>query len=221
MTLRPVHKKKPPAVAELVYHDVEQGSTDWHAARCGKTTASTFSAILAGSEERKGRATLMRRLVGEIMTGEVRETYTSKEMEEGKLYEPEVRAWYARKKFAEVTQTGFIYNPAVDAGWSPDGLVGDEGAIEIKWHTPAVMVAILDKGTLPLEHRPQCHGGLWVGRRKWIDLILYSHPKMPKYVARIELDLVFQKEISNEIEKFNWERDQLVKKMRSMMVSVR
>ena len=112
---------------------------------------------------------------------------------------------------------GFVYTPEIAAGWSPDGLIDDDGALEIKWHTPAVMVGILDKGTMPTKHRAQCHGGMLVGRRRWLDLVLYSHPKMPKAVFRLEADPIYQRQIQNEIEKFNWERDQLLKKMRAMM----
>ena len=210
-------KPAPPKVPELVISDFEQGTPEWHEVRRGKTTASNFSALMAESEERKGRYTLMRRLVSEIMTEEVRETFTSKEMEEGKQYEPEIREWYSRKKIKAVHQVGFIYNPEIDAGWSPDGLIDADGAVEIKWHTPAVMVGILDKGTMPTEHRAQCHGGMLVGRRRWLDLVLYSHPKMPKAVFRLEADPIYQRQIQNEIEKFNWERDQLLKRLRAMM----
>lgn len=207
-------RTKPPS---LIVHDFEQGTPEWYEARRGKTTASELSALVADSEDRLGRATLMRRLVGEIMTEEVRESYTNKDMEEGKEREPEIRAWYQRRKIVAVVQAGFIFNPEVGAGWSPDGLIGKDGAVEIKWHKPEIMVGILDKGAMPLEHRAQCHGGLLIGRRRWIDLVLYSHPKMPKAVFRIEADAAYHQTLRNEIEKFNWERDKLLQKLRSMM----
>lgn len=206
----------PPKLPDLVEYQIEQSSAEWYAARLGRATASNFSKIMAEGDK-KSRSKLLRELAAEIMTEHVYETYESKEMTRGKEMEPIVRDWYARTKFSDVRQIGFIFNPAINAGWSPDGLIGDDGALEMKWHKPEVMVALLDKGTFPTEHRAQVHGGLLVGRRKWLDYVAYSHPKLPKYVARIEVDPVYQNEISEALEVFNWDLQQLVKKLRGMM----
>ena len=210
-------QKVAPKLPELVVYECEQSSPEWYAAKIGRVSTSNFSKLLAAGEQ-KGRAKLLRELAAEVMTGEPTDGYESKEMGLGKQMEPEVRDWYARTRFADVRQVGFVFNPAVGAGWSPDGLIGEEGALELKWHRRDVMIAMLEKGTFPGEHRAQVHGALWVGRRRWIDYVAYSHPKLPKYVVRLERDDVYCKEIANEVERFNWELAQLVKKIRAMGV---
>ena len=208
-----------PKIADLVYELCDQSSPEWFAARLGKATASNFSTIMASGRDggdSASRATLLRKLAGELLTQEPMDNYSNKDMERGKEMEPENLDWYQRTRFADVVRVGFVYNPEIDAGWSPDGLVGDDGAVEMKWHRPDVMIAMLEKGTFPLAHRPQCHGALWVGRRKWIDYIAYSHPKLPKYIARLEVDLVYRKEISDAVEIFNWDLHKLVEKLKAM-----
>jgi hypothetical protein len=163
-----------------------------------------------------GRLTLMRKLAGEIMTGEPAENYNNADMERGKRLEPEIRDWYARSRFAEVERVGFVFNPELNAGCSPDGLIGADGMLELKSAAPHVIIGILEKGTMPPEHRAQCHGGMWACRRKWLDLVIYSHPRMPKWVARVERDEVYCAEIAREVERFNWELGSLVKKIRGM-----
>ena len=207
--------QKAPKQAELVVHDCEQSSDAWFQARLGLATASEFSTILASGEQ-KGRTTLLRKLAGEIITGQPMENFSSQAMERGKVQESEAREWYERTRFVDVQQVGFVYNPDLNAGWSPDGLLGDDGAIEIKSAAAHVLIGILEKGIFPTEHRAQTHGALWVGRRQWIDLVIYCHPKMPKYVARIEKDPVYEKEISDAVEVFNWDLKKLVEKIRAM-----
>lgn len=210
-------KVSPPKLPDLVIHeDFKQSDPEWYEARLGLATTSNFSAILASSEEKKGRTMLLRKLAGEILTGIPSENYKSKDMEKGKENEPLIREWYERTKLVEVRQVGFVYNPAVNAGCSPDGLIGDDGMVEIKWANPHILIEILERGTMPTAHRPQCHGALWVCRRKWVDLTIWSHPKMPKFVARIERDPAYEKEMSDAVEVFNWELKKLVTKLRGM-----
>ena len=209
-----VHKAEPKE-PDLVVHEVEQGSAEWWDARMGKATASAFATIMADGE-RRGRSKLLRQLAAERMIGEPTETFQSREMEMGKAIEPEIRAFYGRTRFAEVRQVGFVYNPAVDAGWSPDGLVGDDGAVELKWHRPDVMVELLEKDGFALAHRAQCLGALWVGRRSWLDLVVYSHPKLPKKVIRFERAPGYEQVIARAVRMFNYDLRQLVDKLRRM-----
>lgn len=208
-----------PKLPALVIHEFEQNGPDWIAARLGLATASEFSTIMASGEDggdSRGRLTLMRKLAGEIITGDPMANYSNHHIQRGKSMEPEIRDWYARTRFVEVRQVGFVYNPEIAAGWSPDGLVGDDGSIEIKSADHHVMIEILERGTFPTAHRAQCHGGLLVGRREWIDLIVYSHPKLPKYVTRLTPDPVYAKKIAIAIEVFNYDLQKMVKKIRAM-----
>jgi len=205
--------KKPPLVAPLTYCDVEQNSDEWFEARRGKVTASELSSVLSESEAQLGRSRLMRRLAAEQLIEEVRPTYSNAAMDRGKEMEPEIIAWYARTRFVDVDRMGFIFNPEIGAGWSPDGLIGADGALEVKYTEPELMIEILDRSTFPTQHRAQCHGALLFGRRRWVDLVVYSHSRLPKYVARIEPNMTFHRHIENEVAKFNWELQQLVKRM--------
>ena len=208
-----VAKKTVPAV-ELIVHECEQGSDAWYEAKLGRISASELSTILAQGE-RKGRLTLLRKLAGERITRQAAENYTNAYMERGKLMEAEARDWYARTRFADVEQVGFVYDPLLDAGWSPDGLVGDDGAVEIKTVAPHLLIPILEASIFPNEHRAQCQGGIFIGRRKWIDLVLYW-PGMPKFVKRLKSSNDEQETIKGEIAAFNRDLGHLVEKLRRM-----
>jgi hypothetical protein len=203
----------PPSPIEIF--DCEQGGMEWLMCRLGRITASNFAPLLADSAEQKGRTKLLRTLAGEIITGKPAATYSNSKMERGKVLEPEVRDWYARTRFEDIKQVGFIFNHEIGAGWSPDGFVGDDGAIEVKTADPDILIGILDRGTMPNEHKPQCHGGLMVGRRHWVDLVIYS-PGLPKYVARLERDDAYCQKLHEAIEVFNWDLKKLVERIRSM-----
>lgn len=204
-----------PKQADLVVYDCPQGSADWYEAKRGIISTSHFSKIMAGSEDRLGRVDILRKLAGEKITGRTMESYSNGNMDRGKVVEPEAREWYARTRFVTVETPGFVYNPDLDAGWSPDGIVGRDGAVEFKSAAAHVMIALLERGTFPSEHRAQCYGALLVGRRKWIDLVVYC-PGLPKYVGRIhpdENDVAYLREMKNEIETFNWDLRKLCEKI--------
>ncbi|MDE2096834.1 MAG: YqaJ viral recombinase family protein [Patescibacteria group bacterium] len=203
---------------EIVVHFCEQGAPEWYEARLGKVTASNFSKVMAGGEG-KVRSKLLRDLAAEILTGEPAEGFQSWQMQRGKDMEADARDWYDRNHLdIDVQQIGFMFNPEINAGWSPDGLCGDDGGLELKWHEPHVMISLLEKGTFPPEHRAQCHGALWVSGRQWIDYVAYSHAKLPKYYHRVQRDETYIDEIAAAVRKFNIELEQLVARMRKLMV---
>lgn len=197
---------------KLIVYDVPQGGAEWFEARRGKATASEFSAILADGA---GRLTLLRKLAGEIITGVPAESYSNPYMERGKRMEPEARGWYARKEFVQLERPGFIYNPEIAAGWSPDSLVGKDGAVEVKTVAPHLLIPILEKRSVPTEHMAQCMGGRLVGRRAWLDLVLYW-PGMPKYIFRFERDRDYEAKLAAAISGFNADLRKLVRKIKSM-----
>ena len=207
-------KKAEPKLADLVVYDCPQNSPDWYAARLGKVTASHFADVMAGGEG-KVRTRYMRDLAGEIITGKPRETYTNQAMERGHEMEGEARDQYSRTKFKNLTRVGFVYNPEIDAGASPDALIDDDGVLEIKTMLPALLIGVLEKGTMPPDFRAQCHGAMWVLRRKYCVLKIY-YSGMPTYEAIIERDPIYEKEISDAVEVFNWELRKLVQKIKAM-----
>jgi hypothetical protein len=153
----------------------------------------------------------MRKLAGERLTGEPMESYTNENMDRGREQEPEILARYAFEHDVEVTPCGFIRNGK--KGCSPDGLLGKDGMVQIKSAAPHVMVEILDKGTVPTKHLPQCLGELWVAERKYTDLVIGSHPRLPLAVFRLEWDQSYINDIEVSVHWFNRELDELVKKI--------
>lgn len=193
-----------------VFSDLEQGSPEWFAKRAGRPTASCFSDILAKGEG-KTRRTYMRKLAAEIITGEVGESYKSFEMERGQLLEGQARNLYAFVNDEEpLERVGFVLNDGV--GWSPDSVIGAKGAVEIKTQRADLLIETLLKNEFPPEHRPQCQGGLWVGEREWIDLVVYW-PKMPLFVKRCYRDEVYIKALADAVKQFKSELAELVTKI--------
>jgi hypothetical protein len=186
--------------------ECQQGSAEWFQARLGLPTASMFSAILAKGEG-KTRKSYMNKLAAEIVTGELGEVFTAPALERGKVMEDEARAFYSFMKTADPKQVGFVRNGSV--GWSPDSLVDDNGALEIKTQRADLLIETILKDTFPSEHVAQCQGGLWVGEREWIDLCVYW-PKMPTFIKRAYRDETYIKNLSIEVEKFQSELNELV-----------
>lgn len=184
----------------------EQGSAEWFAIRAGVPTASMFSAILTKGEG-KTRKSYMLKLAAEIITGEAGESFTSPAMERGKIMEDEARKLYALMYDADLTRVGFVRNGPV--GWSPDSLIGSDGALEIKTQRADLLADTLLKDEFPSEHRAQCQGGLWVGERDWIDLYVYW-PKMPPFIKRLGRDEAYIKNLKSEVDRFRDDLDKVV-----------
>ena len=195
-----------------------QGSPEWFEARRGKVTSSEFGKLMVGNEERKGRLTLLRTLAGEVVSNRVAEGYMNAYMQRGKDMEAEALDWYARTRFVDLERVGFVLDEDIDAGWSPDAVIGKDGAVEVKTAAPHLLIPLLEKmekGEFPNEHKAQCHGGaLWIGRRRWVDLIIYF-PGMPKFVMRAEPEAEYHKKLADEVQSFNRDLADLVRRVRS------
>ena len=200
---------------ELQVFDCEQGSAEWYAARMTLPTASMFHAVMAkgksGGESVTRRKYLLQ-LAGEILTGEPAETYTNAHMERGKVMEDEARRLYAFvHDDAELQRVGFIKNG--NTGCSPDSLVGDDGMLEIKTALPHVLLDLIDRDQFPPEHKAQSQGGLWVAKRQWVDLAIYS-PGLPLFEKRAERDENYISQIEAAVSEFNDELQRLVARIR-------
>ena len=190
--------------------DVEQGSPEWYAARLGIPTASAFSTILSSNKEAKDKKTrteYMRKLAGEIVTGEPMESYSNVHMERGKVQEDEARDLYAFMQDCDPQRVGFILNG--ERGCSPDSLIGEDGGLEIKAALPHIQIDRLLRGTLPAEHKAQVQGNIWLCERKWWDFCSYC-PKLPLLVVRVMRDDDYIADLSKAIDQFNSELTELV-----------
>lgn len=194
--------------------DCEQGTAEWLAARAGLPTASEFATILAKGKDggaSKTRRSYMMRLAGEILTGEVAETYSNGHMERGKVLEPEARNLYAFQADVDPEQVGFIVNGP--KGCSPDSLIGSDGALEIKTKLPALLIDCLLRNEFPAEHKAQCQGVLWVAEREWIDIAVYW-PRLPLFVKRAYRDDTYIATLGNAVDAFNAELAEMVERVR-------
>lgn len=189
----------------VVYHrDVEQGSIAWHNLRCGILTASEMKLIITPtlkfSSNEKERTHLYE-LLAQRVTGYVEPHFESYDMERGKFDEEHARAKYS-EEFAPVEECGFITNDKLGfvIGYSPDGLVGDDGQIEAKsrvqkWQMQTLIEFIANE-TIPADFLIQCHTGLFVSEREWLDFVSYSGG-MKMAVVRCWPDPVIAEAIGN------------------------
>lgn len=151
------------------YIDCVQGSEEWLQARLGIVTASNFAKVLSKSS---GRDTYLMRKVAERQQGRYVEGYQNKAMENGVDNEHHARAYYEAAREVSVFPVGFV--KMGDLGCSPDGLVADDGIIEIKCSEGPSHYRIVIKKKMPTTHIPQVQGNLWITERKWCDFISYD-----------------------------------------------
>lgn len=200
-------------------HDVEQRSPEWFEVRRGLVTASSLKDVMSkgrGAEPSKTRLTYLRKLVGEIVSGQPMENFTTAAMERGIVMEAEAREWYALSRDVEPELVGFCESADPVMGASPDALIGEDGLLEIKTAAAHIMVEHLsrDPETPPPEHVLQVQGQLLVTGRAWCDLVIYW-PGMPVYVHRCHADRDVQRDITDAVTTFNRDLDALVEKVRS------
>ena len=174
---------------------IEQRSPEWFAMRAGKFTGSRFSDLMATTRTgpAASRGNLLTLLAVERLTGQCVETYTNAAMQRGTELEGEARDAYAFERGVVVTEAAFIEHPELpNVGVSPDGLVGDDGMVEVK--VPSSMAKHLEAlrtGAHAVEYRWQLQGQLWVARRQWVDAVSYD-PRFPGSlnlaITRVERD---------------------------------
>lgn len=177
------------------HRDLIQGSDEWLQQRCGLLTASEMKLVLTPTlkvaDNDKTRAHVFE-LLFQRLTGFVEPQYVSDAMLRGQEDEIYARAAY-EEHFAPVQQVGFITNDqwGFTIGYSPDGLVGDDGLIECKSRAGKYQVQTIATNEVPAEYMIQLQTGLLVTGRKWIDFISYSGG-LPMFVKRVEPDLLMQ-----------------------------
>lgn len=176
----------------ITYHrDLIQGSEAWLAHRCGTLSASEMKKIItptlkvANNGETRSHAYEM---AFQRITNFVEPQYVSDAMLRGHDDEIFARAAYA-EHYAPVVEAGFVTNDKFGfvIGWSPDGLVGDDGAIECKSRCGKYHVQTIADDEVPAEYLIQLQTALLVSERKWIDFISYCGG-LPMFVKRVEPD---------------------------------
>jgi hypothetical protein len=181
-----------------IHTDLLQGSDEWLAARCGMLTASTIKLVTTPTgkvaSNDKARAHLYE-LLAQRITGYVEPAYISDDMLRGVEDEAFARDLYA-EHYAPVSEIGFMVRDfgGFKIGYSPDGLVGDDGLIEIKSRRAKYQVQTIISDDMPDDYALQVQTGMLVSGRAWCDFISYSGG-LPMAVVRVEADPAAQDRI--------------------------
>jgi predicted phage-related endonuclease len=157
--------------------DVPQRSPEWFTARLGRLTASRASDMLATikSGEAAARKNLRVQLVCERLTGQPQEdAFTSAAMQRGIECEPLAFAAYESATGNVAQAVGFVQHDSLLVGCSPDGLVDDDGVLELKCPNSATHLDYLKSKTVPDKYLPQLLHTLWVTERAYIDFVSFD-----------------------------------------------
>lgn len=175
---------------------VEQGSNEWKAIRCGKATASRIPDVVAKTKSGWGasRANYMAELIVERLTGIPADSYMNASMQWGTEKEPEGRMEYQLATGFDVQQVGFVPHPTIAmSGCSPDGLIGDDGGVEIKCPNSATHIETLlgRPPCVPDKYEKQIQFNMACTERQWWDFVSYD-PRLPErmrlFIKRVHRD---------------------------------
>jgi putative phage-type endonuclease len=187
---------------------MEQRSEEWFAARLGKVTASRVADIIAKTKSgySTSRANYMAELVCERLTGRQGDSYQNAAMVWGTETEPMARNAYQSMTGNLVNEIGFVPHASIDSsGASPDGLIDDDGLIEIKCPNTATHIDTLLGQSVPAKYITQMQWQMACTGRKWCDFVSYD-PRMPEqmqlFIRRIDRDNELVKALEDEVTKF-------------------
>lgn len=173
--------------------ECEQGTPEWLEARLGCPSASSYAKLITSAGKASAQSdAYINQLVAERITGESTFFQITDPMQRGMDLEPQARTAYEMESGNLVDQVGFLKHDTLEAGASPDGLVGENGGLEIKCPMPHTHVEYLRAGRLPTKYFQQVQGCLWISGRDWWDFMSY-HPKMEPLIVRVFRDEVFIK----------------------------
>ena len=194
-----------------------QKSPEWFAARCGSLGASQLADALAKTKSGWGasRANLKAKLVVERLTGQQEESFSSAAMQWGVDKEEEARIAYSFLTGRNVVEVGLYKHPTIiGTHASPDGLVNDDGCIEIKCPNSSTHIETLKSNQIAHKYLLQMQWQMACANRQWCDFVSYD-PRMPEhlmlYVQRVERDNDMLAILETEVSTFLAEVDEDVK----------
>jgi len=199
-----------------------QGSDAWLAARAGCLTASAIADMIAKTKtgESASRANLRARLVAERLTGVPQgpDLSNNPAVRWGTDHEPLARAAYEVSRGVMVDQTGLVMHPEIQwAGASPDGLIDDDGLLEIKAPNTATHLEYLLAGIPPRKYQPQMLWQMECTGRQWCDFASFD-PRLPDdlqlFVVRLDRDQARIDEIRAEAIAFLAEVEEMIGRLR-------
>jgi putative phage-type endonuclease len=201
---------------------MEQRTEEWFKARAGKVTASRVADIIAKTKSgySSSRDNYMAELICQRLTGAVGESFQNAAMAWGTNTEPLARAAYVSAKGTSVEEIGFVPHPTIEnAGASPDGLIGEEGLIEIKCPlTNTHMNTILEQ-EVPTKYHVQMQWQMACTGRQWCDFVSFD-PRMPEhmqlYIHQVERDQKMIDNLEAEVIKFLKDMDDKIAKLNNL-----
>ena len=196
-------------------HEMEQRTDEWFEVRLGRITASRIREVLPqnGNINTTKLNYFAYQLAAQILTGESdTPDYQSAAMLRGTELESEAREAYQMIAGVEVQEVGFVTHDVYPAGCSPDGLIGDDGGLEIKCPLGATQLKYLVNKKLPAEYFPQVQFSLWLTGRKWWDFFSY-HPRLKPLLVRVEPDKGYFDKLNEVIEKLDIKIKTIIKEV--------
>lgn len=185
--------------------EIIQGSPEWFAIRVGKVTASRVADIIAKTKTgpSASRTNYMAQLIAERLTGTVAESFSNAAMQHGTDTEPQARMAYEFYQDVTAVEIGFVNHPTIGmTGASPDGLVGDDGLVEIKCPNTATHIDTLLGATVPGKYVTQILWQLACTGRSWCDFVSFD-PRLPEsmrmFVQRVHRDDARIAELEGEV----------------------
>jgi putative phage-type endonuclease len=190
-----------------IIKEMEQGSDEWLSLRLGKVTASKMSDVLSkgrGTAPSKTAETYMMELLAERLTGESKPFFENDAMRWGTETEPQARFMYELKSGNKVEEVAFIERDEF-TGVSPDGLIGDDGMIEIKCPTTITQIKRALTDDYSKDYYAQIQMQLWVAERQWCDFLSFD-PRLDVdagyLLQRVERDEEFIKNMEEKTAAF-------------------
>lgn len=198
---------------------MEQGTAEWRLERVGMITASRIKDVMATikSGEAASRRDYRMQLAVERISGLPTEGFVSADMRWGTEQEPLARLAYSLHTGFDVEEVGFVKHPAIrNSGCSPDGLIGDDGMVEIKNGKTATHVEWAVAGIVPPEHVPQMQWQMACTGRTWTDFVSFDS-RMPDgmqlFVRRLYRDDDHIRKIAAEVIKLDAEVEETIVKL--------
>lgn len=195
----------------MIIYTSEQGSDAWKLEKAGHFSASKADPLLM-KPSTAGYQNLIYQVAYERITGEPVETYQNQAMKDGVENEPIARESYELETYNKVHQVGFMeINSWIGA--SLDGIIGDDGGIEIKcpqWNT---QLGYLESQEVPKNYYNQMQFQMYVSGRKWIDFYSW-HAKLKPFLKRVERDEERIKEIQEAIFRSIKAVEQIINKLK-------
>lgn len=198
---------------------MEQRTDEWFQARCGKFSASEIINLKEGKNGyvTAARKNLIASKVCQRLTGVVEQGFTSPAMQHGIDTEDEARDAYFIVKELPIEETGFVVHPSIDfAGASPDGLVGDDGLVEIKCPNTATHLEYLLNDVVPENYLWQMQWQMACTGRNWCDFVSYD-PRLPEeyalFIKRVERDDTLLTHITSLVVSANDEVNEMISKL--------